>query len=62
MEDAIKANGKIVKCTAKEFTLGAMQENMTANTNLIASMEKEHLHLLMEQNMKDLGKMENNME
>lgn len=46
----------------KESTHGKMAENMKENINKIEKMDMELIHGQMEKSMKDVGKMENNME
>ena len=46
----------------KESTHGKMAENTKENINKIEKMDMELTHGQMEKSMKDVGKMENNME
>lgn len=46
----------------KESTHGKMGENTKVNINKIGRMDMELTHGQMEKSMKDIGKMENNME
>ena len=52
----------IFKWNEKEFLLGLMEENMKGNIKMIKKKAMANLNGTEEKNIKDIGKMENNME
>jgi len=62
MEENIKDNGLIIKCTGLAYFHGQIIKNMKDTTIKIKKMAMEFLHGLMENNIKVIGKTENNME
>jgi hypothetical protein len=62
MAVCILENGKIITCTAKEFTLGLMEDDMKANMKWIRNMDSEYINGLTVVFTKVIGSMENNME
>lgn len=60
--ESMKEIGSIIVCMEKEKLHGLMEDVMKANTNMIRNMDLVHSSGQMEENMLDIGKMENSME
>ena len=61
MEENIQGNWKTIKCVEKEFTNGKIDPNIKENIFRIRNKVKESTILLMERDIKEIGKMGSSM-
>lgn len=62
MGESTKANGLLIKCTARDFFSGQMENNMRENISKAKRKDMENFNGVMVKYIKDNGKMECNME